>query len=111
MGLKEAQTWVNDYLDLYQYARSIGDIEWQQEILAKLKNTQSEIESALPPQSYSHEDIWRIFDGINQEILSLYQQLRAQPSNPQLRGRILELKQHRQKLTRQISSVVKPHSS
>lgn len=33
----ETELWINDYLDLYLYAKSIEDYLWQQEIIEKLK--------------------------------------------------------------------------
>ncbi|TXK75124.1 hypothetical protein [Paenibacillus sp. N3.4] len=31
-----SQTWINDHLDLYNYALALGDKEWQQQILQTL---------------------------------------------------------------------------
>lgn len=44
MGIKGTQLWVNDYLDLYLYAGSIGDTSWQQEILKKLQDSYDEMD-------------------------------------------------------------------
>ncbi|GAA3332640.1 hypothetical protein GCM10020331_093590 [Ectobacillus funiculus] len=35
MDITKTQQWINDYLDLYLYAESIGDESWQQEIIEK----------------------------------------------------------------------------
>ncbi|MEH7121012.1 hypothetical protein V7128_26930 [Neobacillus vireti] len=35
----EEKMWINDYLDLYLYAKSMNDYLWQQEILEKLQNS------------------------------------------------------------------------
>ncbi|WP_377918348.1 hypothetical protein [Bacillus songklensis] len=45
--MKETQLWVNDYLDLYLYAGSIGDTSWQQEILEKLHDFYDEIKHSI----------------------------------------------------------------
>jgi hypothetical protein len=37
MNIQENQIEVNDYLDLYLYAKNIGDTPWQSEIIEKLK--------------------------------------------------------------------------
>lgn len=34
----ETQSWINDYLDLYLYAKRMEDDLWQQEIIEKLRN-------------------------------------------------------------------------
>lgn len=38
MNHRNKQLWINDYLDLYLYAKSIDDYWWQQEIIEKLQN-------------------------------------------------------------------------
>ena len=35
----EVKMWINDYLDLYLYAKSMNDVLWQQEIIGKLQNS------------------------------------------------------------------------
>ena len=49
MSIKEEQLWVNDYLDLYIYAGSMGDISWQQEIIEKLQHYHNEIKKEIQP--------------------------------------------------------------
>ena len=39
MNIQENQIEINDYLDLYLYAKNIGDEPWQAEIIEKLKTT------------------------------------------------------------------------
>ncbi|WP_144552395.1 hypothetical protein [Bacillus sp. X1(2014)] len=36
----EVKMWINDYLDLYLYAKSMNDLLWQQEIIEKLQLSQ-----------------------------------------------------------------------
>ncbi|MGD8192566.1 hypothetical protein ACQCN2_21555 [Brevibacillus ginsengisoli] len=107
MNQKNAQSLVNDYLDLYLYAGSIGDCEWQQEIMARLHELYNGKDSLMDNQTYTREDLWQIFNGMNQEILTLYKQLRSQPGNRFLREKVWELKAKRQSLTRQLSTVAK----
>lgn len=40
MNFGEIQLCVNDYLDLYLFAKSMNDPLWQQEIIEKLKTSQ-----------------------------------------------------------------------
>ena len=35
----EVKMWINDYLDLYLYAKSMNDDLWQKEIIEKLQNS------------------------------------------------------------------------
>jgi len=39
----EVKMWINDYLDLYLYAKSMNDVLWQQEIIEKLQHPQHDI--------------------------------------------------------------------
>jgi hypothetical protein len=41
----EAKMWINDYLDLYLYAKRMNDVLWQQEIIEKLQHSQHDIKS------------------------------------------------------------------
>ncbi|MBM7651388.1 hypothetical protein [Neobacillus cucumis] len=43
MDHNEVKMWINDYLDLYLYAKSMNDYLWQQEIIEKLQNSLNEI--------------------------------------------------------------------
>lgn len=46
MDITKTQQWINDYLDLYLYAESIGDESWQQEIIEKLQKCSNEIQES-----------------------------------------------------------------
>ncbi|WP_034671740.1 hypothetical protein [Ectobacillus panaciterrae] len=100
MSIREEQLWVNDYLDLYLYAGSIGDISWQQEIIEKLQNFHNEIRKEL--QSFTLNNVLKEYKRINEEILTIYHQLREQSSNGYLQEKIWELKQQRISLGHQI---------
>lgn len=93
MSIKEEQLWVNDYLDLYIYAGSMGDISWQQEIIEKLHNFHNEIRKQTP--SFVFNNLLKEYKHINEEILTISHQLRDQPSNSYLHEKILELQQQR----------------
>jgi|tagenome__1003787_1003787.scaffolds.fasta_scaffold20951818_4 hypothetical protein len=89
---------VNDYLDLYLHARHIGDILWQDEIIEKLQNFPNE--NSLNNQFSESDTPWDKYKLINEEILTLYQQLRNQSTNDELQEKILNLKQQRISLGR-----------
>lgn len=90
----------NDYLDLYLYARNIGDKLWQNEIVEKLQNLTNE--SSFKNQSLYYDTLWDKYKHTNNEILSLYHLLRTHPTNDDLQEKILNLKQKRISLGRQI---------
>ena len=98
MSIQETHLEINDYLDLYLFAGSIDDSLWQHEILEKLQNVHhSKNQQSLVPHNLLEE-----YKHLNEEILTLYHQLRQQPSNEYLQEKILELKQQRVSLGRHI---------
>lgn len=89
---------VNDYLDLYLLAKNLGDQEWQNEILEQLRTfDNTEVENKKEISS-----LWSQYKTLNDQILSLYQQLRIEPNNSTYHDKILELKQQRNSLYLQI---------
>src|SRR3954465_7118336 len=103
MNLKRTNLTVDDYLDLYLLAGSLSDQIWQDEVMNKLQNFQSEhsqIDSAL-----EIHNLWKEYKKVNIELLDLYQQLRTQSSNKELHKKAEILKQQRMSLSRKIYSV------
>ncbi|WP_052137952.1 hypothetical protein [Heyndrickxia ginsengihumi] len=94
------ETWVNDYLDLYLFAKNIRDIKWQQEILEILKSADQEIEKEK--EVILHKELWDEYDQINEQLLSIYEQLKTNPYRTELQDRLWELKLKRVELNRQI---------
>lgn len=86
---------VDDYLDLYLLAGKLSDSSWQEEIKKKLQNYQ--YDSTLTLRS-----LWQKYKKVNLDIIALYQQVQKQPFNEELGKRILNLKQERMELSRQI---------
>jgi transcriptional regulator with AAA-type ATPase domain len=95
----------DDYLDLLNYAIQIGDAEWQQEILTNLKRLNHSEE--WQREWAVTEQLWRQFDRINQQLLSLYDSIR-ETSDDSSKQRLLEqwwqLKLERISVSRQIQA-------
>ncbi|MGP7818656.1 hypothetical protein [Niallia sp. 01092] len=100
MHISKTHVEVNDYLDLYLYAGSIGDDSWQHEIIEKLKNVHNNTLSQN--ESLIIDNLWEKYKHINEEILTAYHQLRNQSSNKDLQDKLWELKQQRVSLSQQI---------
>lgn len=65
-----ASMWTDDYLDLLNYAKQIGDLSWQEDIITKLSFTAEEtIQSFI--QEKEKAVLWRKFDAIKDDILEL----------------------------------------
>ncbi|MDP4107850.1 MAG: hypothetical protein Q8935_23230 [Bacillota bacterium] len=103
MSFRETHLEVNDYLDLYLYAGSIGDISWQQVLMEKLQNFHNEVRKEK--QSYVLNNLLEKYKHLNEEILTIYYQIRSQPSNGYLQDKIGKLKQQRISLGREICLV------
>ncbi|REK75264.1 hypothetical protein DX130_16335 [Paenibacillus paeoniae] len=70
-----ATKWIDDYLDLYNLAVSIGDTAWQQDILQSLRDRDSHIRAEIAHNV--QVELWLRFDSINRKMLDLYEQLRS----------------------------------
>lgn len=70
-----ANHWINDHLDLYNYAVQIGDTAWQDQIMNRLNNRDRFIEQECEAQ-LKHE-LWLRFDQINAKMLSIYSKIKA----------------------------------
>ena len=91
----------DDYLDLLNYAIQLGDLEWQQEILASLSHWNTSSDWAIT------ENLWREFDRINCKLIQVYQDIRQstdEPTKKQLLQQWWELKLQRIHVSRQIQS-------
>ena len=98
MSSNETALEVNDYLDLYLLAKSMGDQAWQDEIIRKLKNV------ANQPVDHTQmiHNLWAQFKKINEEILALYHELRTGTSTSYLEEKIMDLKYKRIEITRKL---------
>lgn len=68
------ESWINDYLDLYNYARSIGDSEWESNILETLRNKDVLLQEYK--KSLLLRDLWRNYDTINRQLMEVFGKLR-----------------------------------
>jgi len=69
-----SERWLDDYLDLYNYALRIGDEQWQADILRTLR--QKEKLHAGDETERLKLALWARFVSICQEVLSLYEVMR-----------------------------------
>lgn len=69
------EAWINDYLDLYNYARSIGDSEWEAAILESLHNKDIRLQEYK--KSLLLHNLWRAYETINQQLMEIFAELRA----------------------------------
>lgn len=95
---RETELVINDYLDLYLYAGSINDTTWQKDILDKLQFIKTEEKQDTIPL----QNLWDQYNGINQEILTIYNQLQTKDSSSELDQKLWNLKQTRISLGKQI---------
>jgi len=82
---------VNDYLDLYLLAKNLGDQTWQQELLKKLENYQSEEEMKQGREMSAYGLLDR-YKEINTQIIDLYRNLYNNQSDQEIKQEIKELK-------------------
>jgi hypothetical protein len=93
---KVREQWLNDYLDLYLFAREIGDLDWQQDILSRLQKCDVLVKEQMDKMLIDH--LWQKFDEINTKLLDIYEKMKNTPLDyefEQLQDRAWELKQER----------------
>lgn len=84
---KLEQRWKDDYLDLLNYAKQIGDVEWQNDIMQTL--SKSALYMQQTTLEYQISQLWQQFDAVNKKMLELYRQLR-ETDNAYASSRLIE---------------------
>ncbi|WP_052339508.1 hypothetical protein [Gorillibacterium massiliense] len=69
---KTAAVRIDDYLDLYNYAGTIGDVQWQHDLIARLSQI-THPENAANGQTLP--ELLHTFDQVNISLMRLYGQL------------------------------------
>ena len=100
MAANETYLEVNGYLDLYILAGSLGDKQWQEEVLVQLQKFLGE-QNEDPTVTINN--LWEEYKRINVEILDLYNELRNHSANRELHKKVWELKQARNLISRKIN--------
>lgn len=97
--------WINDHLDLYNFAGELKDREWQKEILQALEEQEQRILSEW--KAKTKDELWRQYDQVNGLLLELYAELRGTDKKEQqeLIERLLHLKQQRLEISRQLAII------
>lgn len=100
-----SKQWLDDHLDLMNYAVEMGDEEWQAELLLILKDKDRWIERELKQKK--KDELWRHYDRINSLLVELYSELRSSGHKEQqeLMDRLLALKQQRLEISRQLATI------
>lgn len=89
---------VDEYLDLYLFAKNLGDIQWQNEIIEQLKNHNQKTDKTWEIQA-----LWESFERVNNKILSLYKELQNDSTISEAIGeKLWILKQQRIEISREI---------
>jgi hypothetical protein len=92
----------DDYLDLYLFAKKMGDKIWQNEIIVKLR----EVLSGRPVEieAFDLENLWENYKQVNSEIVALYSDLLEDSTNEKqnIKEMIMKLKNERRAISRQI---------
>lgn len=101
------ERWMNDHLDLLNYAKQIGDTEWQQELIEKLSSSKEHTAELV--LTMKTEELWRHFDSINAKMLEIYTLLRNSDNASEintLKEEVWELKLQRIELCKQFKSTM-----
>lgn len=83
-----AVQWIDDHLDLYNFAVTIEDTDWQQQILQTLADKDMHIQAEQ--EQHIVLKLWLEFDSVNRKMLELYEQLRNTKDSEDEQRRIME---------------------
>lgn len=101
-----SRKWVDDHLDLYNYAGSLGDTEWQEAIRESLKFRDNYVQQEI--RAKLRQDLWKMYDSINLRMLELFEQLRQSKDSTQIetiREQVWVLKSQRIEISKKILAV------
>ena len=90
----------NDYLDLYLLAKSLGDKEWENEIMDRLSQCHGDM--VKDELSSEIQDLWKEYREVNSSIMDLYQLLQENSSDEKLINELDVLKHKQSTLHRRI---------
>jgi len=108
---KLAAQWIDDHLDLYNFAVTIGDTDWQQQILQTLADQDRQIQEEQEQRIVMH--LWLKFDSINRKMIELYEQLRntrdSEDEQRRLMEKVWEFKQQRVMIVSKLKELYVTH--
>ncbi|MBH5318402.1 hypothetical protein I6N90_11340 [Paenibacillus sp. GSMTC-2017] len=102
--VNEQTTWLNDYLDLYNFAGQINDTAWQEELLQIIRSGPSG-ENSINKHELGKEELWGEFNLLNHKLLQLFAQIKTSNSLFEIetvQQLIQSLKQRRLEVGRQL---------
>ncbi|MNI32032.1 hypothetical protein D3C73_859300 [compost metagenome] len=98
-----AERWIDDYLDLFNYAGTVGDVEWQKEIIETLNNSKGFIQQEI--RTTIMQQLWLKYDLVNEKMLELFSKMKHVSSSVEessIKELIWNLKLQRIDLARRI---------
>ncbi|MBW7473752.1 hypothetical protein K0T92_03210 [Paenibacillus oenotherae] len=100
-----SRRWVDDHLDLYNFAGQIGDREWQQQIVETMQGLNKYVNEEV--RYTITQQLWQRFDSINNRMLNLFSQMKQSTNSEEessIRELIWKLKLQRIDLARKIKA-------
>ena len=98
------QDWMNDFLDLYNFAGSIGDREWQAELLDAMKDAGKHLQEDM--NVAARKELRLRFEAINNRMMELFKKLR-ETDDPEeedrYRDELRELRSQRIELAKRLT--------
>ncbi|NBD22895.1 hypothetical protein [Paenibacillus glycinis] len=101
-----SRQWVDDQLDLYNFALALGDTAWQTEIAEALCRQESAYDDKI--REWTKEQLWLQFNTINYKMMELFTLMRQSGNSEEesaIRDLIWQLKQQRMDLAKRIKEL------
>ncbi|MBP2001195.1 geranylgeranyl pyrophosphate synthase [Paenibacillus shirakamiensis] len=96
---------VDDYLDLLNYAKHMGDLSWQLDLMETLKTLPDLSEEEF--RQAAEDLLWRQFDEVNSKMMDLFIQIRKsadETTKQLLLEKMWDLKRERISLSQKIKA-------
>ncbi|MFD0590001.1 hypothetical protein ACFQZE_18630 [Paenibacillus sp. GCM10027627] len=99
--------WLDDYLDLYNFAGGINDKQWQEQILQIMRSGPSEQQDQQEDNDklVVKDQLWREFNDLNHKLLELFSIIKSSLSSYEIESTkymIQSLKQRRLEVGRRL---------
>ena len=105
---KQQTTWLDDYLDLYNYAGQLHDTAWQEELLNTIRNgPPANLNADQEKPQQRQKELWTEFQALNNKLMELFQLIKTSKSDQELEGirqAMWALKRRRLEVGRQLAA-------
>ncbi|MWC29671.1 hypothetical protein [Paenibacillus sp. MMS18-CY102] len=103
---RQQTTWLDDYLDLYNYAGQLHDAPWQEELLNTIRTgPPADLNADQEKPTQRQKELWTEFQALNNKLIELFALIKSSKNQQELEGirqAMWALKRRRLEIGRQL---------